>query len=127
MSSSARSASSAGFTGTGWSREAEPAWAISAPRSSRTVPNSPAPTLNVSPAASGVLADVSAGAEPARPFGVADVASLLVHRALELGVVQRHDVQRADLVTLGEQPPREVQAEKARTAGDRPRGHSDGR
>ena len=75
----------------------------------------------------GVHDDVSAGAEPARPFGVADVASLLVHRALELGVVQRHDVQRADLVTLGEQPPREVQAEKARTAGDRPRGHSDGR
>jgi hypothetical protein len=45
MSSSARNASSAGFTGTGCSREVEPAWSISACRSLRTVPNSVAPTF----------------------------------------------------------------------------------
>ena len=41
--------SSAGLTGTGRSREPEPAWSISACRSSRTVPNEPAPTLSASP------------------------------------------------------------------------------
>jgi hypothetical protein len=35
-------------------------------------------------------------------------------------LVERDEVERAHLVAVGEEPPREVQAEEARSAGDRP-------
>jgi hypothetical protein len=43
---------------------------------------------------------------------VPHVASHLVDRRLERGVVERHDVERPDVVSLVEQPSREVKAEK---------------
>ena len=51
---------------------------------------------------------------------VADVAAQLLGPALQLLVVERREVERAHVVALGEQTPREVQAEEARAAGDRP-------
>src|SRR2546423_1389787 len=62
--------------------------------------------------------DIGAGDERADLIRVANVAAELLDRLLELGIVERHNVQRPDLVPVGEQPPREVQAEEARAAGD---------
>jgi hypothetical protein len=44
----------------------------------------------------------------------------LLHGALELGVVERHDVERAHLVPSASSRRAEVQAEEARAAGDGP-------
>jgi anti-sigma B factor antagonist len=62
--------------------------------------------------------DVSAGDEFARPRRVANVAPKLFHSALQLGVVQSDNVERPDLVSVGEQPSREVESEEARAARD---------
>ena len=51
---------------------------------------------------------------------VADVATQLFDRTLELGVVEGHDVEGAHLVAVGQQPSSQMQAEEARAAGDRP-------
>ena len=51
---------------------------------------------------------------------VANVAAQLLHRALELGVVERHDVEGPHLVAVRKQAPREMQAEEARAARDCP-------
>ena len=51
---------------------------------------------------------------------VADVGSKLLDGALEFGVVQRDGVERPHLVPVREKPARQVEAEKARAAGDRP-------
>ena len=64
--------------------------------------------------------DVRLSHEPANVAAVADVASELLDRALELGVVERHDVECPDVVTVGEEPPREVKPQKPGAAGDRP-------
>src|SRR6266511_808170 len=63
---------------------------------------------------------VGARDQLADALSISHVASELLDRTLELDVVQRHHVQRAHGVPLGEQPSREVQAEEARAAGDRP-------
>ncbi len=58
-------------------------------------------------------------------------ARRVAHVAADLGqvtldrVVDRHDVERADVVALRQQMPREVQAEKARTSGDRVRSYGE--
>ena len=54
-----------------------------------------------------------------RPF-VTDVPSELANLALELRVVEADEVERPHLVTVGEEPPRQVEAEESRPAGDRP-------
>jgi hypothetical protein len=54
------------------------------------------------------------------PLGVADVPAQLADRVLELRVVERSDVERADVVPVCEQAPRKMQAEEARPAGDGP-------
>ncbi len=63
--------------------------------------------------------DVGAVDEPAHGVGVANVAAELLDGTLELGVVERRHVERANGVAVCEQPPREVQAEETRAAGDR--------
>jgi hypothetical protein len=68
----------------------------------------------------GVHEHVCPGHEAARGSGVAHVAMKLVDVTLELGVVERRGVERADGVPLGEEPPSEVEAEEAGAAGDRP-------
>ena len=47
---------------------------------------------------------------------VPHVAAQLLDRALELGVVQRGQVERAHVVPVRHEPAREMQAQKARTA-----------
>ena len=74
-----RSASSAGFAGTGVTRLREPAWAISASRSSRTVPNSPAPTLIVSPATSASAARTTASTRSSTAEQLVAVAAVAEH------------------------------------------------
>ena len=64
--------------------------------------------------------DVGTGDELAHPVAIADVAAQLLHGALELGIVERHDVERADLMAVCEQPSRQVQAEEARASRDSP-------
>ena len=44
----------------------------------------------------------------------------LLDRRLEPGVVERREVERAHLVAVRDEPPRQVQAEEARAARDRP-------
>ena len=63
---------------------------------------------------------VGARHELADAVAVANVAAQLLDGALELGVVQRDDVEGSHVMPVGEQPSSEVQAEKARAAGDRP-------
>ena len=64
--------------------------------------------------------DVCARRERGRVPSDANVAAQLLDRALELGLVERREVERAHLVPVGEQPPREVQPEKPGPSGDRP-------
>ena len=59
---------------------------------------------------------ISAVDEPRRGTRVAHVATQLLHRALELGIVERAEVEGAHFVPVGDEPSREVQAEKARPA-----------
>ena len=67
---------------------------------------------------------VRAVAKLLRAFGVAHVAADLGQVSLDR-VVHRHDVERADVVALRQQMPREVQAEKTRTSGDRVRSYGE--
>jgi hypothetical protein len=62
----------------------------------------------------------------ARRRADADVAAQLVDPPLETRLVERREVERAHLVPVGEQPPREVQAEEAGARRRSPRGHLDG-
>ena len=48
----------------------------------------------------------------------ADVAAHLLDAALELGVLERRDIERAHGAAVGEHAPGEVEAEEAGTAGD---------
>jgi hypothetical protein len=64
--------------------------------------------------------DVRAGDQRAHGSQVTDIRSPLVDGALELGVVERNDVEGAHVMTVGKEPPREVQAEEARAARNRP-------
>jgi hypothetical protein len=48
---------------------------------------------------------------------IADVAAHFLDGAFELGVVQWDDVEGSDVMPVGKQPSREVQAEEARAAG----------
>ena len=50
----------------------------------------------------------------------ADVAAQLLHRSARARLVERREVERPHLVAVGEQPPREVQAEEPGPSGDRP-------
>ena len=63
---------------------------------------------------------VGAVHEPRRIGGIADVAAQFLDRALELGVIERSDVERADLAAVPSETAGEVQTEEARAAGDRP-------
>src|SRR5436305_2185316 len=69
--------------------------------------------------------DVGAGDELADAGLVADVPAQFVDGALELRVVERRGIERADVVAGLEKPPREVKAEKTRAAGDRPQHPAD--
>jgi hypothetical protein len=68
----------------------------------------------------GVHEHICPGDEAARCRRVAHVAAVLIDVRLELGFVERREVERADSVSLGKEPPREMEAEEAGTAGDRP-------
>lgn len=50
---------------------------------------------------------------------VADVADDLLDGAVQPRVVERHEIERADVVTVGREPPRQMQAEEARSTRDR--------
>ena len=63
---------------------------------------------------------VGALGQPRGRGRVAHVAAQLLDRALELGVVERREVERAHLVPVGQQPAREMEPEEAGPAGDRP-------
>src|SRR4029079_3428707 len=58
--------------------------------------------------------------ETRRVGRVAHVAAKLLDRPLELGLVQGREIERADVVPAGEQPPCEMEPEKGGSAGDRP-------
>ena len=64
--------------------------------------------------------DVGAARETPGGRGVADVSTNLLDHLLELGRVERSDVERANLVSGCEEPSREVQPEESRASGDRP-------
>jgi hypothetical protein len=55
--------------------------------------------------------------ELADAVAIANVPAQLVDRALELGVIQRDDVESSYVMPVGEQPSSKVQAEKTRAAG----------
>ena len=59
---------------------------------------------------------VGAVDERARVARRANVAAQLLDRRSSSGVVERREVERPHLVPVGDEPPREVQAEKARAA-----------
>jgi hypothetical protein len=63
---------------------------------------------------------VGARCELARSCRVTDVAAELFDVALELWIVEGRDVERAHGVAVGEEPPREVEAEEPGPARDRP-------
>jgi hypothetical protein len=67
---------------------------------------------------------VCAFAKLRRALGFAHVAADLGQVTLDR-IVDRHDVERANVVTLLQQVPREVQAEKACTSGDRVRSYGE--
>ena len=54
----------------------------------------------------------------------ADVAAHLLDAALELAVVERRDIERADRAAVGEHAAREVEPEEAGPAGDRDQRHA---
>ena len=68
----------------------------------------------------GVDEDPRALDELARGALVPDVPPELANLAFELRVVEADEVERPHLVAVGEQPPRQVQSEESRAAGDRP-------
>ena len=62
---------------------------------------------------------VGAVREPARIRLDPDVTPELLDAALEPGVVERREVEDPHVVTVGDEAPGEMQAEKACAAGDR--------
>ena len=67
----------------------------------------------------GVNEDVGPRDQGAGVGRQADVASELLDTSLELRVVERREVERPHGVAVGDEAPREMQAEEARAAGDR--------
>src|SRR6266545_3391202 len=65
--------------------------------------------------------DVGTSHELADARGVAHVAPELLHGALELCIVERHHVEGTDVVAVGEEPSREMQAQEPCAAGDSPK------
>ena len=63
--------------------------------------------------------DVGARREPSGVGGHADVALELLDPAREPCVVERDEVESADLMAVGDEPTREMEAEEAGAAGDR--------
>jgi hypothetical protein len=60
--------------------------------------------------------DVGTRRQPGDGIAVADVSAQFFDGSLEAGIVERDDVERSNLMPVGEQPPREMQAEEARPA-----------
>ena len=57
--------------------------------------------------------DVRAVDESSHCRGVTDISAELLDRRLQLAIVQRHDVECADVVAVVEQATGEMEAEKA--------------